>query len=200
MKGIGRDTESNSVGGSRPNGLLTRQLPTVPRPILRASARLLSILILSLALTACGWPGIDAYSEPQQSGVREEGETLEYLVTVELAPGALDEARRGYFSVRGDYMGSGDGVPMIEVSGGDPLTVGGRLDELGLFDFEWDWELPECGRGGEVTVPVRFEMLESRGGASILQFRAGWVIEVPAEVDAEAGGDLDGVVTVEQVP
>ena len=89
---------------------------------------------------------------------------------------------------------------MIEVSGGDPLTVGGRLDELGLFDFEWDWELPECGRGGEVTVPVRFEMLESRGGASILQFRAGWVIEVPAEVDAEAGGDLDGEVTVEQVP
>ena len=200
MKGIARETESNSVGGSRPNGLLTRQLTAVPRPVRGASVRLFSILILSLALTACGWPGIDAYSEPQQSGVREEGETLEYLVTIELAPGALDEARRGYFSVRGSVRGSGEDVPVIEVSGGDPLTVAGRVDELGLFDFQWDWEPPECGNGCETTMSLVFEVVEPRIDSAGIDWTALYVIEVPANVEGEKEGNLDGVVTVEQIP
>jgi hypothetical protein len=200
MKGIARETESNSVGGSRPNGLLTRQLPTVPRPILPASARLLSILILGLVLSACGWPGIIAYSEPQGSGLTEEGEKVEYLVTIELAPGALDEARRGYFSVRGSVSGTGEDVPVIEVSGGDPLAVGGRMDELGLFDFEWDWELPECANGCETTMSLVFEVVEARSDSAGIDWRAHYVIEVPANVESEKEGNLDGVVTVEQIP
>ena len=164
------------------------------------SPKHLSILIIGLALTACGWPGIDAYSEPQGSSLSEAGETAEYLVTIELAPGALDEARRGYFSVRGGISGSGEDVPLIEVSGGDPLAVGGRMDELGRFVFEWDWELPECGDGCETTMSLVFEVAEPRSDIATINWKAGYVIEVPANVESEKEGNLDGVVTVEQVP
>jgi len=138
-----RDPEPNWVGELRPNWRLTRQLTAVPlRQARRISLKHVSILILGLGMSACGWPGIDAYSETQQSSLSEEGETLEYLVTIELAPGALDEARRGYLSVRGSISGSGEDVPLIEVSGGDPLTVSGRVNELSLFEFEWELGAP----------------------------------------------------------
>jgi hypothetical protein len=180
---------------------LTRHLTAVPlREVRRFSFRHLSILILGFVLSACGWPGIVAYSEPQQSSLTEEGETVEYLVTIELAPGALDEARRGHFSVRGTVNGSGEDVPVIEVSGGDPTTVGGRMDELSSFVFEWDWELPECANGCETTMSLVFEVAEPRSDSPSINWRALYVIEVPANVESEKDGDLDGVITVKQVP
>ena len=121
-------------------------------------------------------------------------------MTIELAPGALDEARRGHFSVRGDVSGSGEDVPLVEVSGGIPLTVGGRMGELGSFDFEWDWELPECANGCETTMSLVFEVVEPRSDSASIDWRALYVNEVPAEVESEKDGDLDGVITVEQVP
>lgn len=166
----------------------------------RSSVWIISLSILGLTLTACGLPQIGTVSEPLQSGLTEEGDTLEYLATVELAPGALSEVRRGYFTVNVDHIGSGDGVPQLEVSGGDPMTVGGQIDELGRHSFVWDWELPEdCDQGCEVTLPVGFEMVEARGGASILQFTVAYSVEMPDRIRREQGGDLDGVVTVEQV-
>lgn len=179
---------------------MTRYAMAAPRrEISCLSLWWLAVVVLGLGLSGCGWPGIDVYSEPQQSGLSEEGETLEYRVTIELEPGALDEARRGFFSVRGSVRGSGGEVPVFEVSGGDPLSVGGRVDELGTFDFVWDWELPaECDEDCEVSLPVVLEVIESRGGTAGVDWRAGYVIEVPARIEREKV-DLEGFVTVDQV-
>ena len=89
---------------------------------------------------------------------------------------------------------------MIEVSGGDPLAVGGRMDELGPFDFEWGWELPECANGCEATMSLVFEVVETRSDSAGIDWRALYVIEVPANVESEEDGDLDGVITMEQIP
>jgi len=43
-----------------------------------------------------------------------------------------------------------------------------------------------------------FEVVEPRSDIATIDWRAGYVIEVPARVEAEEEGDLDGVVTVEQ--
>ncbi len=162
--------------------------------------RLLQVLLVGLLVSACG-AGLEVTSEPQQSGLSKLGDSAEYRVSIEIAPGALDEATDGWFTVKGSVMGSGGRVPAFEVSGGDPLAIGGRKAGLGRFEFRWDWNLPEdCGGGCKISLPLKFTVVEEHEGTAGIGWLADFTVETPYAIEEQNSGRLDGVITVEPLP